>query len=51
MEDGHGVRIDKTGTRYEGNFKLGKKEGEFTETDSTGNTRTVNYHNDRIVSQ
>jgi hypothetical protein len=51
MEDGYGVRIDKTGTRYEGTFKQGKKEGKFKETDSAGNERTINYRNDRLVSQ
>ena len=35
-EEGKGTLIGKDGTRFEGFFKQGKKDGPFVETDASG---------------
>ena len=51
-EDGEGTLLTKDGTRFEGFFKQGKKDGPFVEMDSNGNViRKGTFKNGRLLEE
>ena len=50
-EHGKGTIVNKDGSRFEGFFKHGKKDGAFVETDAQGNvTRQGTFRNGRLLN-
>ena len=51
-KNGAGVLVTKNGTRFEGNFKNGLKDGDFLEKDATGKLiRKCVYRSGRLLSE
>ena len=47
---GHAVEIAADGTRFDGNYVDGERDGAFTEYDSNGNVKRKGvYRNGRVV--